>query len=208
MLHHATDLMRYKAVVEGKNLPIADLFFNPSLSAVSHFVVGKSNMPWAAHAAVSCRHSGVPDPQSRAIGLAVTEDVISDAPSVGGPLERNSFIDEDLSAGDKIELVNERASKWLLAPVSNNTSETVGHVEDFLIDWPRGRISHAVVKFGEALPFDQAIVPHSEYEVPCFHEPTLRLSTDPSHLVDAESSEVLERVDRHWIDSLRDSICA
>lgn len=111
-------------------------------------------MPWAARAAVSCRHSGVPDPQLRAIGLAVTEDVISDAPSVRGPIECDGFIDKDLSAGDKIELVNERASKWLQAPVSNNKSETVGHVEDFLIDWPRDRISHAVVRFGQALPFD------------------------------------------------------
>lgn len=208
MLHSATDLMRYKAVVEGKNLPIADLFFNPSLSAVSHFVVGKSNMPWADLAAVSSRHSGVPDPRSRAIGLAVTEDVISDAPSVAGPIERHNVTDGDLSDGDKIELVNERASKWLQAPVSNNKSETVGHVEDFLIDWPRGRISHAVVRFGEALPFDQAVVPHSEYEVPCFNEPTLRLPSDPSHLVDAQNSEVLERVDRHWLDSLRNSISA
>jgi hypothetical protein len=82
MLHSANDLMRYKAVVEGSNLPITDLFFNPSLSVVSHFVVGTSILPWADRAAVSSQHSGTPDPQSRAIGLAVTKDMVAAAPSV------------------------------------------------------------------------------------------------------------------------------
>lgn len=216
MLHSATDLMRYKAVVEGSNLPITDLFFNPSLSVVSHFVVGTSILPWADRAAVSSQHSGTPDPQSRAIGLAVTKDMVAAAPSVdlrptkdSAAEQANKAIkDEDMSDGDRLELVYERASKWLKAPVSHETSEVVGHVEDFLIDWPQGRISHAVVKCGEALPLQQVVVPHSEYEVPCYQEPSIRLTSDLGQLVDKPNLEAMELVDRHWIDTLRSSLIA
>ncbi len=214
MLHSATDLMRYKAVVEGSNLPITDLFFNPSLSVVSHFVVGTSILPWADRAAVSSQHSGTPDPQSRAIGLAVTKDMVAAAPSVVPRPTTDSAAeqaikaveDEDMSDGDRIELVYERASKWLKAPVSHETSEVVGHVEDFLIDWPQGRISHAVVKCGEALPLQQVVVPHSEYEVPCYQEPSIRLTSDLGQLVDTPNLEAMALVDRHWIDTLRSSL--
>ena len=211
MLHTATDLMNYKAVVEGDTLPITDLFFNPTLSHLTHVVVRKGVAPWVEHGAVSSRHFGAPDVSNRVIGLGATHDVVDDAPTVEPRTVSETLAqrlikpvnENDQDIADDVEAVHERAHDWIGAPVRHTAPEAIGVVDDFLIDWPSGKVTHAVVNTGTTVPARQVVLPAECFDVPCDRNPAITSVVDQGALQDAPEIEGFDAVERHWIDTVR-----
>ena len=211
MLHTATDLMKYKAVVEGDTLPITDLFFNPTLSHLTHIVIRKGIVPWQEQGAVKRRHFGTPDASNRVIGLGATHDVVDDAPTIEPRAVSETLaqrvvkpLSEDgRDIADDIEAVHERANDWIGAPVRHAAPEAIGVVDDFLIDWPSAKITHAVINTGVNVPARQVVLPAECFDVPCDRNPAITSVVDQEALQDAPEIEVFDGVERHWIDTLR-----
>ena len=210
MLHAATDLMRYRAVVGDDGLPITDLFFSPDLSTLTYIAVRKGAAPWAEHGVVSTRHFGVPDATCREIRLGAPDRALEDAPVV----EPSTVIEtiaqqivgpdspEGTAGGSRIEAIFERASDWIGAPVRQN-DDVIGQVDDFLIDWPRPRVAQVVVNTGVDLPSRQVVLPVECCDVDDDDGRAVRISVDRDRLEQAPEIETLDVLDRHWVDTVR-----
>ena len=217
MLHAATDLMRYRAVVDGAALPIDDLFFSPELASLAYVSVRKSPAPWAGHAIVSACDLGMPDSDLREVWVGATEREFRDAPAAvpnsalrevaqkiaGHPGEAGGTGSEDRMTGNQIEAAFERASDWIGAPATHEGA-VIGRVDDFLIEWPRPRLTHMVINTGTTLPERQVVLPAECCGVPCDSDKSVRVDVDREALETAPEVEQIDALDRHWIDTVRE----
>jgi hypothetical protein len=213
MLHAATDLMRYDAIVDGTRHRIAELYLNCEMGSVSHVSLERRPLPERYATLINAKHLGMPDSETRTIGVGATEATLASAPRQSGETLLSTLAaiatdpDPDVEADKRAERV--RATTEALgglvgaAIVGREGDEVIGKIEDFLLEWPRPHVTHVVVNTGKLLPNRQVVVPAELIISFNATDGAVRLDLDEDKLQKAPEIQKMDMIDRNWLDSVR-----
>lgn len=228
MLHSVSDLLRYDAMAGEDRLAINELFFStrtwrgaflgvdPGAGRQVVIAAGLLGEIDAAERSVSVNVSrrtlaSAPKwtPQERLETPAMAQDPAMVAALSGwgaSPLAAPMVETAPAAASDPVaEVVEERfdrATVWIGANVYGRDGR-LGVVDDLLFTPDGLTISHFVIDNGRLLPGRQLAVPVDLFSSFEDEGRSLVLDLTEKRLNEAPQIETMDRVERHWVDTLR-----
>ncbi len=211
MLCAASDLMRYRAVVDGAALPISDLFFSPDLARLQYLAVRKGPWPWAEHGVVNACHAGEPNTEDGLLCLSIRQHQLEGAPVVAseGPIERLAqkaaraeHEDDAVAIGRRVAAQSERVGDHLGSALVRD-GEVVGRLDDLLIEWPRAQVRHIVANTGASVPVRQVVLPIDVVAEFDGDGDMVEVSATEEQIADAPEAHAFDALSRRGIDVMR-----
>lgn len=228
MLIAMSDLFRYSVPVEDGSHTIADIFLEPSTWLARHVVLDTGSFV-APHAVlVPFNYLHKPDPDARSVRLKPEEKALESAPlwasadkqgdaapsglaAVAEPLSKlvpdaikpdaEHTSDPDPEAR-RIASGKLRLRRLLGLPVTG-AEEVLGKVEDLVLDWNSGCVTHIVVDNGVSLPGRQLLVEIDRFDAPVPDAGCVSTSMTAAQLEQEPQIEESDSVERHWLDTAR-----
>lgn len=228
MLIALTDLLRYSVRVEDDTHSIADIFLEPSSWTAHHVALDTGTFVEPHTLLVPFRYLETPDPESRSVRLRQADTALQDAPRWSGAADDRDATPGGLAAladplirllpdatrpdagteagaepeARQIASGNMRLQRLLGLPVTGPDG-VLGKLDDLILDWQSGRLSHVVVDNGVTLPGRQLLVDIARFEA--LDPDAGRVVTKMTEMQLEQEPQIEEagQVDRHWLDTAR-----
>lgn len=227
MLHSVSDLMRYRARVEGDSQKVTELFFSRDDWGVAWLGLDIGGLMENRQVICSVRILGDPDSASRSVDVNASWREIEEAPrwtpeemrlapedaaNLVGPIGMSAgplFLastertpERSDREAERVERRFDRATMWIGGGAWGDDGQ-LGKVDDLLYDPRSMRVTHLVIDNGNILPGRQLVVPVETVTGFSDENRAARLSLTDSQLEEAPQIETVDEIDRHWVDVLR-----
>ena len=232
MVRPVSDLLRYDAVIDEQPNTITELFFSSRTWEGAYIGLDIGGWFESDQVIASAEILSVFDTKTRSVMVNTSRRAIEEAPRwepidgaptkgattlpallvgrfgpISAPLILSSAPGNDhKSSGDatarRIERRYDLSTVWIGAEAHGSDGK-LGRLDDLLFDPESMQITHFVVDNGKVLPGRQLVVPTETFCAFDEDAQRIELSISEPLLSKAPQIELLDSVDRHWVDTVR-----